>query len=741
MTQPIIAPSAIAATRFAEASLDVAKLDLESARASATLSAAQAYFDAALADQLFAIGEATLGQVTTTFDHAKLAKDLGRQSEFELLRAQVEVENQRVTVAQLRRGREQAYLQLAIALDVPEGTSIQLTSPLDAEALPDIGSVAQTVAGVHDSSTRLAVTRAEKSVRMSKDNVWMVRSQALPTLSASLDYQKVRYPDDPWIFDQPDAFGEGDHVGVGDIPPLPDEMYDELHAWHTNFYVGATLTVPLFGFGRAFGDNLTARSGVRQAEAGLELTEQGAVADSRDAQLALETAQAQWDATAGTVAVAQRAYDIGSVRFNEGVSDAVGALRRAHPPATGARQPGTGRAGSPARADPSGTPPCPSSDLSLIEATMQSHLLLLLLAACGSDASTEKPAEEAAVILLPEDVTVAHVEAIATGPRISGTLTAAEMAVLRAEAAGSVVSVDAELGEHVQKGTQLAKIESQVASSAYVSTQSAVASASQDVTNANREVERVKRLAEAGALSPHDVENAEAALAAADARLAGAKAQEAQMGEQVGNTTVRSPIVGIVSQRAVSLGDIVAPGAPLFTVIEPSTLRLEGAVPAASATSLAIGTPVRFQVQGFAGKPFEGKIERIAPSVDPATRQIPILVSIPNPEGRLLAGLFAEGRVATEQHDGLVVPAGAVDTTGLRPSVLRVKDNVVERVEIELGIQDAEGEVMEVKSGLQDGDTLVMQGKGDVKAGSRIEFRDANQTTPAAADASASAER
>jgi RND family efflux transporter MFP subunit len=367
--------------------------------------------------------------------------------------------------------------------------------------------------------------------------------------------------------------------------------------------------------------------------------------------------------------------------------------------------------------------------------------LLLLLTGCGSDASTAKPTEEPAVILLPEDLAEVRKQPISTGPRISGTLAAAETAALRAESAGSVVDVQAEIGDHVKKGAVLAKIESQVASSAYLSTQSAVVSATQDAVNARREVERVKRLAEAGALSAHDVEAAEAGLAAAEARLAGAKAQEAQMGEQVGNTTVRSPIDGIVSERAVGLGDIVAPGAPLFTVIEPSSLRLEGAVPAASATSLQIGTPVKFEVQGFEGKPFEGKIERISPAVDPMTRQIPILVGIPNPEGRLLAGLFAEGRVAAETHEALVVPAGAVDFTGLRPSVLRLKDGAIELVPIDIGIHDSEDELVEVMSGLEQGDKLVMQGKGDVKAGARVELRDQNATSPAAADASASAER
>ena len=319
LDQAIIAPQAIYQTRYANAALDVAKLDLESTRATTTLSAAQAYYNAALASQLLTIGEATLEQVKTTFEHAKLAKDLGRQSEYELLRAQVEVENQAVTVTQLRRGREQALLQLALVLHVPEGSSIDLSSPLDAAAMPEIGNVAATVSGVRDTSTRLAVQRAEKSVRMSKDNVWIVRSQALPSLHATLAYNQVRYPDDPWIFDKSDPMGVGDH-GTNNTMYVPDDYYIPLHAWQPNFYVGAQLTVPLFGFGRAYGENLTAKSTQHQAEAGLGLTQQGAIADSRDAQLALETAEAQWAATAGTVQVAQRTYDIARVRFEEGVS-------------------------------------------------------------------------------------------------------------------------------------------------------------------------------------------------------------------------------------------------------------------------------------------------------------------------------------------------------------------------------------------------------------------------------------
>ena len=200
----------------------------------------------------------------------------------------------------MEQDREEAFLRLALALHLPEGESIQLTSPLDAEVHPDIGATARSVAGVPDQDTRAAVTSAEKAVKMAKSYQWTVRSAALPTLTANLDYGYLSYPETFWLTD-----------------PDPN---DNLSVWHDFFYAGATLTVPLFGSGRAYGENLSAGSAVHQAEARLDLTKQAATVDAKNTQLTLEAAQAQWDATAGTVAVAQRAYDIASVRFEEGVS-------------------------------------------------------------------------------------------------------------------------------------------------------------------------------------------------------------------------------------------------------------------------------------------------------------------------------------------------------------------------------------------------------------------------------------
>ena len=137
----------------------------------------------------------------------------------------------------------------------------------------------------------------------------------------------------------------------------------------------------------------------------------------------------------------------------------------------------------------------------------------------------------------------------------------------------------------------------------------------------------------------------------------------------------------------VNAGDIVTPGAELFTVVDPSSMRLEASVPSESLSELRVGAPVEFQVRGYE-QAFDGRLERIAPQTDAATRQLPIYVAIPNTGGRLVGGLFAEGRVVTQSATGLVVPVNAVNTTGPTPWVLRVVDGRAERVDVTLGLRD-----------------------------------------------------
>jgi multidrug efflux pump subunit AcrA (membrane-fusion protein) len=149
-------------------------------------------------------------------------------------------------------------------------------------------------------------------------------------------------------------------------------------------------------------------------------------------------------------------------------------------------------------------------------------------------------------------------------------------------------------------------------------------------------------------------------------------------------------------------------------------MRLEASVPSDDLSALRIGATVEFTVRGY-DKPFHGKIERVAPQADATTRQVPIYVSIPNVGGRLVAGLFAEGRVVSQSEQGLVVPSNAVNTTDASmPWVLRVTGGKAERVSVTLGVRDPRTERVLVASGLTEGDVLLRGASQGITPGTPV---------------------
>jgi len=142
--------------------------------------------------------------------------------------------------------------------------------------------------------------------------------------------------------------------------------------------------------------------------------------------------------------------------------------------------------------------------------------------------------------------------------------------------------------------------------------------------------------------------------------------------------------------------------------VDPSSLRLEAQVPAEALQGLKVGTPVQFTVSGFRDEQLTGRVTRIYPSVDPATRQVKILVTVPNPRQQLVVGLFAEGRVVSSSRKGLTIPKAALDLKGVRPMVVQLDSGRLSRVEVALGLEDAVTELVEVTKGLAPGDTIVL---------------------------------
>ncbi len=316
---------------------------------------------------------------------------------------------------------------------------------------------------------------------------------------------------------------------------------------------------------------------------------------------------------------------------------------------------------------------------------------------------------QGAVTVGPENIVIAHAGIVHMGPSLSGNLKAERQATVRAEVGGAVLQTYADKGQHVQAGQVLARIDDTALRDQYLSAKSAVTTAAEAAAIARRNLERTQRLVQAGALADRDLETARLGATSAGSQLDDARARMVQAEKQLSKTEIRAPLAGVISDRPISAGDIVQTGAALFTVVDPSSMRLDAAVPADQLGAVRVGAPVFFSVTGYPGRSFEGHIERINPAADPATGQVPLYVSIPNTAGRLVGGLYAQGRVATETRQGIIVPLSALQDNGSGPpTVMRIRAGRVESVTVQVGLKDEQAETVELMAGLAPGDTLLV---------------------------------
>jgi RND family efflux transporter MFP subunit len=350
----------------------------------------------------------------------------------------------------------------------------------------------------------------------------------------------------------------------------------------------------------------------------------------------------------------------------------------------------------------------------------------LSVGACKKNDASAEPAKTETMLVGPENVTVVRAEQIRTGPALSGSLTPERSATIRSEMSAAVINTYAEAGQRVGSGQPLAQLDAAVLREQQLSARGAVTTAQSSYDIAQREMSRNSALEKAGAIAERDLERSRNALVTAQGQLATARAQLANINKQLDKASVQAPFAGIVSQRQINAGDVVSPGTALFTVVDPASMQLEASVPADALAQVRVGMPVEFKVNGYPNRTFSGRITRVNPTADPATRQVKIVAAIPNAGNTLVGGLFAEGRVASEARTVPMVPLAAVDERGLRPTVVRLKNGKIDKVEVGLGIRDPAAETVEITNGVAPGDTLLLGAARGISPGTPVKVSSPN---------------
>jgi RND family efflux transporter MFP subunit len=223
--------------------------------------------------------------------------------------------------------------------------------------------------------------------------------------------------------------------------------------------------------------------------------------------------------------------------------------------------------------------------------------------------------------------------------------------------------------------------------------------------------------------SAQAMDDAEVRRNNASSDLAAAKTRVAQARQQLQRTLVRAPFDGVVSERKVSAGDTASVGKELLKVIDPTSMRFEGKVSADRITSVKIGQPVSFRINGYAGQEFRGTVKRVDPAANQVTRQVEVLVAFDAKSGQpRVSGLYGEGRIEAESTPALMLPEGALVKAGDKAYTWRLKDRTLSKVDLQIGTRDPRSGNYEVRAGLAAGDTVMRNPSSSFKDGAKVDM-------------------
>jgi membrane fusion protein, multidrug efflux system len=323
--------------------------------------------------------------------------------------------------------------------------------------------------------------------------------------------------------------------------------------------------------------------------------------------------------------------------------------------------------------------------------------------------------------------------AVAERVMVVGNLIGAVTVDVVPKVSGRLETVAVRLGDSVRKGQLLATLEDrelreqvrQTEASLDVS-KATVRQREADLKNAQSNLERTRNLFTRSLIARQTLDDAEARYDAAVAQVDLARAQAAQAGARLeelrinlSNTRILSPVDGYVGSRRLDPGAFVGTNSAFLSVVDIHFVRLVANLVEKDLRRIVTDMPAKVEVDAYPGEVFTGRVARLAPVLDPATRTAQMEVEVPNPASRLKPGMYARVQfVVLERADALTVPRNAmVEVDGAR-GVFVAEGKTARFRPVTSGIID--GEAVEITDGLADNSTVITLGSASLRDGDPI---------------------
>jgi RND family efflux transporter MFP subunit len=336
-------------------------------------------------------------------------------------------------------------------------------------------------------------------------------------------------------------------------------------------------------------------------------------------------------------------------------------------------------------------------------------------------------------VTMTVEVGKAHKSTISQQLTVVGNLIGDATVAVVPRTAGRLQDVSVRLGDQVSRGQRIAKIEDQElqeqvrqAESAFEVSKATIRQREADLALAKTNVDRARSLFQRQLLPQQTLDDNESRFLAAQAQLDLARAQNSQSQSRLDelqvtmtNTVIVSPVDGFVARRAADPGAFVSQNAPVVDVVDIRRVRLIVNVVEKDLRQLKTGDPTVVEVDAYPGEKFSGRIARVAPVLDPATRTASVEIEIPNGDYRLKPGMYARVNIITDnKREALVVPSNAlVDVNGRRGVYLATPGNTASFRPVRVGVEEeTQAEILE---GVNEGDTVITTGAAGLTDGAR----------------------
>ncbi|MBI3850031.1 MAG: efflux RND transporter periplasmic adaptor subunit [Verrucomicrobia bacterium] len=303
---------------------------------------------------------------------------------------------------------------------------------------------------------------------------------------------------------------------------------------------------------------------------------------------------------------------------------------------------------------------------------------------------------------------------------LPASVLAYQQATLYAKVAGYLKTITVDKGDEVKEAALLADIEVPELLADLAKFKAELEVAAIDYRRVSEAQKKAPDL-----VIPQTVDNAKGKLDIAKANLERTETL-------LGFAKITAPFSGVVTKRMVDPGAFIpaatsgsaAQNAALLTLMDFSKVRIQVAVPELEAAFVKKDQPIKVNVEGLAGRTFDGKITRFSYALDDATKTMLAEAELPNPTRELRPGMFATIKLGIERKtDVLLVPVEALLIEKAKSSVFTVTDNKAKKVTVKTGFNDAVS--VEILDGLKGGEPVILIGKHVLNDGQAVSVMEA----------------